>query len=180
MSHRLHFFAEQAFFGFVKESISNPIDDHEKSVERGAVCVVALACGLEGVVNTLLKNHTNLRHWDDLRLRSKVETLLDFANLEIDCKSSPLQNVLELITIRNWLVHFKDSNIGLMNSQGMWIKDVSNKLPKRNPDKELTMKNVEKLYRSVIEYCKAVCIGMGVAAHFDYLESEDYEAFLLL
>jgi len=178
MTHRLYFFAEQAYFSFVKDSIDKPILDQEKAVERGSICVIALTCALEGVLNKLLKEHTNFRNWDDLRLKSKVETMLDFAGLPIDWGRSYLHEIADLIALRNWLVHFKENNIGLVNSAGQWIKD-NNKLPKRNPDTELSTSNVRRLYTAVIEYCVDVTNGLGVAAHFEYLQTEDYEAFYL-
>jgi hypothetical protein len=179
MTFRVNFFAEQAYLSFVKESLANPIADHEKAVERGAVCVIALACALEAMLNVLLKEHTDLRHYDDLRFRSKIETLLDFGSLPIEWSRLPLQRIAELIRLRDWLVHFKDSDIGLTNSAGEWIEDSINKLPKRNPDTDLTFANVEKLYQAVRQVGLALAEGVGAKERFEYLQTEDYNAFLV-
>lgn len=179
MTFRVNFFAEQAYLAFVKETLDNPITDHEKSVERGAVCVIATACALEAIVNLLLKDHTSLRHYDDLRFRSKIDTLLDFGNHPLEWDKMPLQRIAELIRLRDWLVHYKDNDIGLINSAGEWIEDEYNKRPKRDPDQVLTMENVEKLYQAVRQIVLILASGVGANERFEYLQTEEYNAFLV-
>lgn len=123
MTFRVRFFAEQAYFSFVKESLANPIVDHEKAVEPGAVCVVSLNCALEAIANTLLNDHSQTEDWEKQSLHSKLEELLVLAGIAKDWGRHPLQKIKELNSIRNWLVHYKDSDIGLINSDSQWISD---------------------------------------------------------
>jgi hypothetical protein len=179
MTFRVHFFAEKAYLSFVKETLSNPNKDHEKNVERGAICIISLACALEAMVNLLLKDYTTLRHFDDLRFRSKIETLHDFGKIPCAWDRMPLQGIAELIRLRDWLVHYKDNNIGLINSEGEWLSDDLNKHPKRNPDVELISSNVKKLYQSVRETVLVLAKVNGAEDDFEYLEIEEYNAFLV-
>lgn len=179
MTYRVNFFAEQAYLDFVKETLANPIADPCKEIERGAVCVIALACALEAIVNLLLKEHTDLRHFDDLRFRSKIETLFDFANLPIEWDRLPLQRIAELIRLRDWLVHFKDSDIGLSNSAGEWIFDGVKTFPKYDPEKQLIFKNVKQLYQSVRQIGLLLSKGVNAEEYFEYLKTEDYNGFMV-
>jgi hypothetical protein len=179
MTFRVNFFAEQAYLDFVKETLANPIADSYKEIERGAVCIIATACALESIVNLLLKDYTSLRHFDDLRFRSKIETLLDLGNLPIEWDKPPLQHTAELLRLRNWLVHFKDNDIGLSNSAGEWVFDGVKTFPKYNPEKQLIFANVEKLYRSVLQVGLLLSKGVNAEDVFEYLKTEDYSGFLV-
>lgn len=179
MTFRVVFFAEKAYLSFVKESLTISYSDHEKEVERGAVCAIALACALEAIVNSLLANYTSLRHYDDLRFRSKIDTLFDLGKLELAWDKLPLQRIASLIRLRDWLVHYKNSDIGLINSEGQWIVDALNKQPKHDPDAELVFKNIELLYRAVLD--TAICLAEAHSAEeeFAYLRTEEFGSFLV-
>ena len=179
MTFRVHFLAERAYLSFVKESLTISYSDHEKEVERGAVCAIALACALEAIVNSLLANYTSLRHYDDLRFRSKIDTLYDFGNLELAWDRLPLQRIASLIRIRDWLVHYKNSDIGLINSEGDWIVDAINKLPKHDPDAELAFNNIELLYRAVLETTIGLAVALNAEEEFAYLKTEEFTSFLV-
>ncbi len=179
MTFSVTFFAEQAYLSFVKDYFDNPPDEHEKAVERGAVCVIALACGLEAILNQILRNHSNIRHWDDFRYVSKVETACDIADVELDWGREPFQSISNLIALRNWLVHYKNPEIGLINSDGDYLESDYWKIPKRSPDTELIPKNIQRLYDHVREYLISISSGLNLDHEFDYLESQDYYAFLV-
>lgn len=148
--------------------------------ENGAMCVIACVASLEAFVNKLLKEDGRFRHFDELKLVSKIETLADFGNIEIDWGIQPWQNIARLIRIRNWLVHYKDSEIGLINSEGKWITDELNKHPKIDPDTDLSKKSIEKFYNSTRELLKELCVGLQIENYeYEFLDTEQYEAFLV-
>lgn len=66
-----------------------------------------------------------------------------------------------------------------MNSAGEWIVDDINKLPKRNPETELTFTNVEKLYQAIGQVSLTLAGGVGAEERFEYLQTGDYNAFLV-
>ena len=178
MTFKVYFYAEQAFLSFVKKSLINPTTDKDEVVEAGAVCVLACAAALEAMVNSLLKDSGRLRHFDELKLRSKIETIADFGGEIIDWGVQPWQDIAQLIRVRNWLAHYKDPDIGLVNSESEWIKDSVNKAPKIDPDRELSMKVVKNYYDSTRQGLKTLATCLHVDTYLvEFLDTEKYEPF---
>jgi hypothetical protein len=180
MTFRVNFYAEQAFLSFVKKYLNNPIFDKDEIVENGAMCAIACAASIEAMVNSLLREDGKFRHFDELKLASKIETLADFGNVEVDWGIQPWQNIARLIRVRNWLVHYKSSDIGLINSEGEWITDSLNKYPKIDPDTDLSRETIEKFYNSTRQILKELAVGLQFDSFFyEFLDTEQYEAFLV-
>jgi hypothetical protein len=178
MTFRVNFYAEQAFLSFVKKSIDNPSSGKDEIVENGAMCVIACVASIESFVNSLLKQDGRFRHFDELKLGSKIETLADFGGIEIDSGSQPWQHISRLIRVRNWLVHYKDSDIGLINSAGEWIIDDLNKYPKIDPDIDLSILSIRKFYNSTRQILIELAKGLQIDSYFyEFLDTENYEAF---
>ena len=138
MTFRVYFYAEQAFLSFVKKSIYSQCESQNDDIELGAVCVFACAAALEATVNSLLKNDKRLIHFDELKLASKIDTIASLNGEVIDWGIYPWQTIGKLVRVRNWLAHYKNSDVGLVNSDGAWINDDFNKVPKIDPDEELS------------------------------------------
>jgi hypothetical protein len=180
MSFRVYFQAEQTFLSFVKRTLAEPCTDKDLTVENGAVCVLACTAALEAMVNSLLRNDGRFKHFDELKLASKIETISDFGGKEIDWGAKPWQDIAQLIRLRNWLSHFKDPDIGLINSDGWWIQDSHNKIPKIDPDKDLSAKALKRYYDSTRLGLKelAVCTGLDLTC-YEFLNTERYETYLV-
>lgn len=180
MTFRVNFYAEQAFLSFVKKCIDNPSSDKDETVENGSMCVIACAASIEAFVNSLLKEDGRFRHFDELKLASKIETLADFGEIEISWGTQPWQNISRLIRVRNWLVHYKDSDIGLINSSGEWVIDEINKYPKIDPEADLSISSIEKFYNATRLILIDLAKGLQVDPYlYDFLETEKYDAFLV-
>lgn len=179
MTFRVYFYAEQTFLSFVKKSLVNQTTDKDTLIEAGAVCVLACTAALEAMVNSLLRNDKRLSHYDELKLSSKMETIADFGGRKINWGTSPWQIIAQLIRVRNWLAHYKDSDIGLINSEGEWLKDVINKIPKIDPDRELSMKAVKSYYDATRQGLKILAVCLCVENLYEFLDTEQYESFII-
>ena len=136
MTFRVHFYAEQAFLSQTKSLLEQA--NLEEEPEISALCILACASAVEAVANSLLSKTIGFRHFDELKISSKIEQILLFAGTEPNWGIQPWQSISQLIRTRNWLTHYKDFNVGLVNSDFVWLKDDHNKLPKIDPYIELT------------------------------------------
>ena len=148
MTYHVTFYAERAFLRFLKKTLSHYTED-DFSADIGCACILAAAAALEASINDLLQSDGRLRHYDELSILSKLETVADWGGVSIAWGNRPWQDVKQLIRIRNWLAHFKDSYVGLTTSSGTWVNDLANKPPKIDPYKELSRKQVESYYQAV-------------------------------
>lgn len=179
MTFRVNFYAEKAFLSFVKNSLNNPSKDENKEIENGAVSILACVSALEAMVNSFLIQDGRFKHFDELKLFSKIETIADFGGIEIEWGICPWQDIAKLIRIRNWLAHFKDSDVGLLGSEG-WIEDSLNKKPKFIPEKDLSYINVKRYYNTVRQVLKTLAKGLKIDDYqIEFLDSEEYEFFLV-
>lgn len=180
MTFYVHFFAEQAFLSFVKEGLEDHHSIQDKySLDTGAVSVLACTAAMEAILNQLFACDGRLRHYDSLRLAEKIETLGDFANIKVHWGEKPWQDIARLILVRNWLAHFKDTTIGLINSDSKWIGDGTNKIPKFVPHAELSFRNVNEYYEAVLLGMVRLAKGLKLKSDFDYLESRKYETIIV-
>lgn len=180
MTFRVYFFAEQAFLSQVKFLLSIEPVDEDKEIELGAICVMACAAAIEAIANTLLSGYIRFEHFDELRISSKIEHIANTNSSNINWGEAPWQDVAEIIKIRNWLMHFKDSNIGLINSEGDWLKDEYNKKPKIVPDLYLSKTKATDYYKSTLKALKLLVLHCkDKLDEFDYLESEKYQSSLI-
>ena len=180
MSHHLVFNADQTFLKFSKECIRSFDDNDKNNREKAAAVIIACASALEAKINSYLMSINRLPAWDELKIKSKIETLYFWGNRDPDWGSSPLQEINTLIRIRNWLLHFKEPVIGLSNTGGEWIVDSHNKKPKIDPKQILTKEFSSTCYLTTIAALVEIGkLSMRPDYEFDYLISEDYSVFEL-
>jgi hypothetical protein len=135
---------------------------------------------LEAIVNRLLEDQGRMRHWDELRLFSKIDTLVELGGSLIDWGEQPWQEIARLIRLRNWLAHNKDPLIGLSGHRGVWIVGgIKNRIPKLDPLKELREESVRSLYVAVREGGYRLAELVGVTDKYEYLRTERYEPVLV-
>ena len=180
MTFRVYFFAEQAFLAQVK-LLSNAVHTSSvKEIETGAVCVLACAAAVESLTNSLLINNVKFKHFDELRLASKIEYIGEYYQKPIDWGDTVWQQIAALIRLRNWLSHYKDSNVGLIGAEGKWLIDTINKLPKIDPDIELSSAKIKNYYKATLAALKQlVLLCQAELEEFSYLETEDFQSSLV-
>lgn len=176
MTFYVEFYAEQAFLSFVKSHLTK---ETKFDLEDGAVCVLSCTAAIEAILNRLFENDGRLKHYDSLRLPEKIETLADFAKVEVLWGNKPWQDIGQLISVRNWLAHYKNSTIGLINSDSQWVVDDINKKPRLEPGVVLSRKNVTNYYRAVLSGCQMLVTGLDQGLHFGFLSDENYEPIIV-
>jgi hypothetical protein len=181
MTFYVEFYAEQAFLSFVKNSLRSFEAGDQKSftLETGAVIVLSCAAALEATLNQFFQDDKRLQHYDSLRILEKIETLADFAKIKSDWSDQPWQEIQRLIRVRNWLAHFKETRIGLIGGEGKWIKDSANKLPKLDPDIELSLSQMIKYYNSVLGCLFLLAKGLGWQDKYRFLETQEYDYYMV-
>lgn len=180
MTFRVNFYAEQALLSFVKKYLNNTFFDNDEIVENGAMCSNACSAAIETIVNSMFRHDGGFRYYENLKLVSRIETPVDFGNVEVNSGIQPWQNIARLLRVRNWLVHYKISDIGLINSEGEWISDSLIKYPRIDPETDLSRESVEKFYHSGRQILRELAVGIQVDSFlYDFLETEQYEAFLV-
>lgn len=180
MTFYVYFFAEQAFLSQVK-LLSNIVHTSSmKEIEAGAVCVLACSAAVEALTNSLLINNVKFKHFDELRLASKIEYIGEYHGKPINWGDTVWQQIAALIRLRNWLSHYKDSNVGLIGSDGEWLKDTINQLPKIDPKIELSSIKIKIYYKATLTALKQlVLLCQAELEEFAYLETEDFESILV-
>lgn len=176
MTFYVDFYADQAFLSFVKKHIEK---EGDFNLEDGAVCIMSCAAALEAIINQFFISYTSLRHYDSLRFFEKIETLGDLSDVKVDKGNEPWQGIDNLIKIRNWLAHYKDTTIGLINSDSEWIVDEANKKPKIEPGMALSKHNIEKCYKSVLVAASILAEKLNTGIEYDYLKTQDYEPIIV-
>lgn len=181
MTFYVEFYAEQAFLSFIKNNLQSAEAGEQTSftLEKGAVIVLSCAAALEATLNQLFQDDKRLQHYDSLRILEKAETLADFAKIKIDWGSQPWQEIQRLIKVRNWLAHFKETKIGLISGEGKWIKDSVNRLPKLDPDIELSLQQVKRYYDSVLGSLLLLAKGLGLQDKYRFLETQEYDYYMV-
>jgi hypothetical protein len=169
------------FLSFVKRSLSDAASMKKmESRESSALCILACATALEAKVNDMLSRDGRLPAYDELRMKSKMETCAHWADSEIKWSERPWSEVGRLLRIRNWLVHYKEAELGLVNTRMEWIRDGHHKPPKIDPVAELTMKRIGEFYKTTREAMVLLSKWMNLDEfEYSYLEREDYCAFNL-
>jgi hypothetical protein len=180
MTFRVNFYAEQAFLSFVKKMIEKTESGSEDETEVSAVCVLACAAALESGVNYIFLNYTNNTDFDKLNIKSKIEYITSSSTEKIKWSEGFWQNIILLINSRNWLAHYKESDIGLINSECKWIKDDSNEIPKIDPNHVLNISNIKKYYESTRSALKfLIYTTKGDLITHEYLDDEDYSPLII-
>ncbi len=175
MTFYVDFYADQAFLLFVKQRIS---EKEIFDVQDGAVCVISSAAALEAIVNQMFILKPILKYYDSLRFKEKIETLCEFGGTKISWGEEPWQTISELGKVRNWLIHYKDTTIGLMNNEFQWVVGGENRKPRMDPDIFLSKAYSEKYYKSVLDGALRLANYLDVSSEFDSLSSQDYNPII--
>lgn len=178
MTFRVHFYAEQAFLARTKAMLETGQSEEEPAIS--ALCILACASAIEAFSNSLLAKTVKFRHFDELRISSKIEQLLLHGGTEPNWGVEPWQSIRQLIKSRNWLAHYKEHDIGLVNSEFEWLSDPHNKAPKIDPYKELTFAQSRNYYDQTLKALEILAQSAGAnETEWEFLRSENYEPFLV-
>jgi len=176
MTFGIYFRTEHAMLWHVRYALSNyPAPASDAYLAAGSACVLACQAALEAIVNRLLEQQGKLRHWDQLKLTAKIDTLADFGGQQVVWGAQPWQEITRLIRTRNWLTHSKSTYIGLIGSAGEWVVDAAGRLPKLNPEDELREDSIRRFYNAVREAGLLLSSATDAEAEFAFLTSEKYE-----
>ena len=77
MTLEVEFFTEDAALWHVRYCLKTfPSDDIPFAFAPvDTACILCLSAALESIVNNLLDSNSTFKNWDELKLRSKIETL---------------------------------------------------------------------------------------------------------
>ena len=174
MTAAFEFYAERAFLGYVRRTI---IDDRDFEIEDGAVSLIACAAAFEGMINRMLEGIGKFKQEKDSSIRNKVIYIAVMANTPIDWDNHPWADINTLIDHRNWLIHYKESWSGLVNSDGKWIQDGKHDVS-LNPMRALCKARIKEHYQTVLKTILQLSDDLGLHDEFKYLESENFESFI--
>ena len=154
--------------------IRNETDEEE--VSNAAVAIISCAAAVEAVANGLLRDALNFQYFDELKLRSKIELICESTS-KVDWGAAPWQSIDRLVRIRNWLMHFKESDIGLINSNWNWVTDDINKKPKIDPILELSNVSAAKYYNATLDALRVLIeCGKSNDTRFTSLIAEEFSS----
>lgn len=178
MTFRVHFYAEQAFLSQAKTLSES--DDKEKGAEITALCLVACVMAIEAVCNRLLSSSLSNEEMRKLSIKDKMDMALSVQAEKINMCADPWSSIDRLIKVRNWLVHYKDYDLGLVNGDFKWIDSPDGKKAEFDPFTELTLVKAKKYYRRTLEALQILVSSVEEdASEYEYLQTEKYEPFLV-
>lgn len=167
MTFSVAFNVDKVFLGSAKAALDrmddvDPISDH--NVVNAINVIVSCAACVEAYVNHLFVLKTNLKNYDELKLGGKIETLHNLKSTSVEWGRNPYQTFRDLVSVRNWLMHFKDNRrLGLIENGGRWREDVFNKRPSKDPFKVFSRKQCLKYY----EETKRMVVTLGELMDLD-------------
>ena len=186
MTFRVHYFADQAFLSMVKRIIDNgKLHDEETKIsfepEECATALIICHSACEAFLNIFANNLeiTDFFEYEKKSILDKITILLNNTDNKPDWAKNPLQDIRKLDKVRNWLTHFKSSDIGLINSMNQWVKDDFNKVPKINDFEELKYFRVQKYYNNVRATLILIATSYGLEEEYEYLITENYSSYLI-
>lgn len=160
--------AKMALANMVEKDIDVGVPDI--NINNGSILIISCLTALEAYVNKIYISQTNITCYDQLKFEGKLKTLHNMNSKEIDWGQDPYQTVRELISIRNWLVHFKDSFLGKFNPITFRIVNKEGKsIPvTKDPFEIFTKERCLRYYNET----KSVMLDL---AHLTNLDIYDYE-----
>ena len=185
MTFRVNFYADQAFLSMVKKILKNCESytgdykmDHEPAEAATAIILCTTSC--EAFLNLFAREIAipDFPSYDRKSIVRKIEYLYSQKDLEPDWSSHPLQDIKSLVKVRNWLVHFKDSDLGLIGSEG-WIDEETKTRPEIDDQHELKFERVRQYYDSCREVLLAIAKIYNLEESYQYLSDEDYMTYLV-
>lgn len=186
MTFRVNFYADQAFFSMVKRILENGQQynkeqrmDFEPEESATAILICHSAC--EAFLNIFANDipMIDFKEYEKKSIIDKIEILYCNNNKKANWSIQPLQDIKNLNKVRNWLTHFKNSDIGLINSMGQWVIDEFNKRPRIDDGKELNFKKVGKYYLNVRKALFHIAKLYDKESSFDYLKTENFNSYLI-
>jgi len=174
MTAAFEFYAEQAYLSFVKKMSDRGLLE-KSDIDERVVSVLACAAALEGLINRLFELQGDLKENQAFPLEQKIEILAKRSGAERNWGNSPWSNIRKLIRVRNWLAHYKESWLGLMNSESQWVPGHNQEMPRFTPQNAFCTECIKKYYLSILGVISLIADGLGYADEFEYLKSEIYE-----
>ena len=181
MTQDAYFYTDQSLLKFVLETLNNfPEEDiYEYShLSLGIVCLLSCSAAFEAMVNKILIDCNHISHWDELKILSKVDTIIELSNQKLDWGSYPLQNIQKLFKIRNWLAHNKESYIGLLGFGEKWVPDRISKTPKIDPRIDFGYTSIKTFYNAVRDSILSLAELTNLTKEFYFLKTEEYKVFI--
>jgi len=191
MTHYVNMQVTHIFLAHAKNSLESMVPFNDKSgfppeelyqnAIWGTGMIVSCVGAVESYVNIIFDSHTEYLWYDSLRLNEKIEALCQLHGCKIDKSRDPYQTFLQIVGIRNWLMHFKREVIGLMGAEGSWVTNSDRiKKPNMDPLKIFTQQQCRRYYdctRNMVEL-------LGKAVHldnieYDFVKNEQYDPFLI-
>lgn len=178
MTFRVEFHAEEAMLWSVKHALQTYPDPEQSRpyayIAAGAACILSLQAALEAIVNCILDEQGTFLHWDELRLKSKIDTIANLNSASIDWGTMPWQEISYLIQLRNWMAHNKERDIGLVGAEDCWLEE-----HKFNPEKELRAERIRRLYKAVRDAGLLLAQYANQANEYEFLMTEEYEPIVM-
>jgi hypothetical protein len=185
VTHRLYLAADNIFLKAAKDSLekltpSNRISSN--NILHGSIIIITCTCAIEAFVNNVFNMKKLLIHYDELKLLSKIETIHNLHSSNISWGENPYQTAKELISLRNWIIHFKESRFkGLVNTDLQWVSDNVNKPPQRNPIKIFSVESCTSYYNETRHLIVATAKIAGLhELYYDFAENEKYSSGIML
>jgi hypothetical protein len=172
-----NFFAEQAFLSQAKLILNETTGEFE-DVSKRATCAVLCALALEALLNSLLQFGSES---DRISIKQKIEKAAKLTENPVDWGRHPYQEISRLISVRNWLVHYKEPTIGLLGAEDAYLPEENGgiKTRKRSPRLDLKPSDLQSYYsvvrKIIYDYAKA----LNREAEYAYLLTEDYCPWLI-
>lgn len=178
MTSRVEFHAEEAMLWSVRYALQTYPDPEQSTpyayIAAGAACILSLQAALEAIANSILEEQDTLQHWDELRLKSKIDTIANLNNAQIDWGAMPWQEISYLIRLRNWMAHNKERDIGLVGAEDCWLEE-----HKFNPKKELLVDRVRRFYDAVRDAGLLLAQHANQIDEYEFLVTEQYEPIVM-
>ena len=171
------FSAEQLFLLNAKLALASEdiASDSEVTLAKRTTAIMSCAFALEALLNLMLKTTGAMSDYDKIPIKAKLELVGILANVEISFGKMPWQKLANLIVVRNWLVHFKEPVVGFLGSEGY----IGDNIPKRSPNKTLTIDELRQYYFNVLEAGRTLAAGLNLHDEFSYLWTQEFEPWII-
>lgn len=189
MTFRVTLYAHQAFLSMIKRTLVRIDKWSEKikfkfEVEETATCIILCQTALESFLNDFYKEVIATSNYDDFEKKNfmdKINFFYEEKNKKPDWDKGCLQSVKKINSIRNWLIHFKDGNIGLISSTHGWVLDKNNKTKVYDFHNDLKVEKVKKYYNDTRRAMNQILELYEYDSFFpfDSIKTEKYEPYLV-
>ncbi len=188
MTLRVNLYADQAFLSMVKRTIkrierfskNSKLDYELEEVASGIIlCQSAFETFLNMLTEQIAIEEELKQKILNANFITKIELWNEYKSFGYDKSKMPWQDIKRLNSVRNWLVHFKSSNIGLTRHTGKWIDDGFNKIPKFDDSVELKLDRLKSYYSSIRKCMQMIVTIVEPDECYDHLTTEKYISLLV-